>query len=317
MIGHRHDLPQLHGGLFLTEGGIGTTLIHHDGVEIPHFATFALLATPEGTAHLRRAFRPYAENARRFHAGLIVDSNTWRGSRDWGEKLGYSRAGLAAANRAAIALLEELRGEYETSEAPFVISACMGPRGSAYSASAAQSVDAAEHYHREQVETLAATTADVLSAMTMTHPDEAAGIVRAARAARMPAVVSFTVETDGRLVSGYTVAEAIARVDGATDGYASYFMLNCAHADHFERALADDGAWIARLHGLRSNSSTKSHAELDEATTLDEGDPDALGLQYRSLAARYPHMNVLGGCCGTDVRHARCIAERCVDLFSR
>lgn len=317
MSNHRHALPQLSGGMFLTEGGIGTTLIHKAGIELPHFATFVLLETRDGAELLRRCFVPYFEVARRYRAGLIVDSNTWRGSRDWGDRLGYSRAQLAEANRKAIELLEGLRSVYETPDIPIVISACMGPRGSAYGASARMSIAEAEAYHREQVDTLAGTTADVISAMTMNHPDEAAGIVFAARRAAMPAVVSFTVETDGRLVCGMTLADAIDVVDTETGGYPAYYMLNCAHVSHFERALEDGGAWINRLRGLRSNSSAKSHAELDEATVLDEGNPEALGERYRAVIAHFPHINVVGGCCGTDERHALHIAKSCASILSR
>lgn len=308
---HRYNLPQLSGSLFLTEGGIGTTLIHKVGVDLPHFATYALLQTEAGTALLRRCFAPYFETARRHDAGIIVDSNTWRASRDWGDRLGYSKPALAEANHKAIRLLEDFRSEYQTPMTPVVISACMGPRGSAYSASTRMTLAEALAYHREQVETLAGTTADVISAMTMNDPVEAAAIALAAREFDMPAVVSFTVETDGRLITGATLAEAVRFVDDATDGYPAYYMLNCAHVTHFEQALADGGEWVERLRGLRSNSSAKSHAELDEASTLDEGDPETLGRQYRALLARFPHINIVGGCCGTDERHASCIARSC------
>ena len=308
---HRHALPQLSEKMFLTEGGVGTTLIHKAGIELPHFATYTLLETAEGTALLRRCFEPYFETARRHQAGIIVDSNTWRASREWGDRLGYSEARLAEANRRAIRLIEDLRSDYETPQTPVVISGCMGPRGAAYSASRRMSMSQALAYHREQVETLAGTTADVISAMTMNDPAEAAGIALAAREFAMPAVVSFTVETDGRLVDGTTLADAVRFVDDATGGYPAYYMLNCAHVTHFEQAFTDGGEWLGRLRGLRSNSSDKSHAELDEATTLDAGDPTTLGTQYHALISRLPHINVIGGCCGTDERHAACIAARC------
>lgn len=306
---HRATQPQLNGGLFLTEGGIGTTLIHRDGIALPHFATWTLLATPAGTAHLRRCFAEYAALARQRGAGIIMDSVTWRASADWAERLGVDAAALAAANRQAIALLDDLRAEYQTPTTPLLISACMGPRYSAYAAGQQMSVEAAEAYHRAQVETLADTRADILSAMTMNDHAEAIGIVRAARAVCMPAVVSFTVETDGRLISGMTVQEAIARIDEATAGYPLYYMINCAHPTHFEGALAPDGAWLRRIRGLRANASAKSHAELDTAERLDRGDPQVLGRHYAALLARLPHVNIVGGCCGTDVEHAACIAE--------
>jgi len=315
MSTHRHALPQLAPKLFLTEGGIGTTLIFREGLEIPHFATFTLLARPGGRALLERLFAEYAELAVASGAGVIMDSVTWRASADWGQLLAYPEAALTRANHEAIELLAGIRARYETPVTPVVISACMGPRRAAYSRSAQMSAAEAFAYHRPQVETLAATEADLISAMTMNYPEEAIGIVEAARHAGMPAVVSFTVETDGRLVSGMTLQEAIERIDAATARYPAYYMINCAHTSHFGDSLRPDGDWLQRVRGLRSNASAKSHAELDEAPTLDRGDPVALGRDYAALLARLPHVNIVGGCCGTDASHARCIAEACLPRF--
>jgi S-methylmethionine-dependent homocysteine/selenocysteine methylase len=316
MSTRRHALPQLAPRLFLTDGGIGTTLIFREGVEIPHFATFTLLGQPGGRALLERLFAEYAELAVASAAGIIMDSVTWRASADWGRLLGYSDAALAQANREAIELLAGIRARYEIPVTPVVISACMGPRRAAYSRSAQMSVDEAFAYHITQVETLAATEADLISAMTMNYPEEAIGIVEAARHAGMPVAVSFTVETDGRLVSGMTLREALENIDAATAHYPAYYMVNCAHTSHFADSLQPDGAWLQRLRGLRSNASAKSHAELDESPQLDRGDPAALGRDYASLLARLPHVNIVGGCCGTDAAHARCIAEACRPRFS-
>lgn len=125
----------------------------------------------------------------------------------------------------------------------------------------------------------------------------------------MPVVISFTVETDGKLPSGMEIGEAITAVDNATGRYPIYFMINCAHPSHFDQALASGAPWLERIRGVRANASTKSHAELDEATTLDAGDPIDLGQRYRTLRQALPDMNVLGGCCGTDHRHIAAMAE--------
>ena len=128
----------------------------------------------------------------------------------------------------------------------------------------------------------------------------------------MPVVISFTVETNGDLPDGTPLRDAIAAVDDATAGDPAYYMLNCAHPDHFEGVLEPGSAWTARLRGVRANASRRSHAELDEAEELDEGDPVELAADYRSLRARFPDLAVLGGCCGTDSRHVREIATACV-----
>ncbi|MCE7989225.1 MAG: homocysteine S-methyltransferase [Caldilinea sp. CFX5] len=303
MTKYRNQLPQLTGDLFLSDGGIETTLIFHNGLDLPLFAAFPLLHHDEGVAALRSYFETYAGLARKYNTGFILESATWRASADWGQKLGYAAADLAHLNRKAITLLEEVREQYETVQTPMVISGCIGPRGDGYNPAFRMTVVEAEQFHTAQVQTFRHTAADMISAITMNYPEEAIGITRAAQAAAMPVVIALTVETDGRLPTGHTLAEAIAQIDEATTGGPLYYMINCAHPTHFEDKLTADQDWSRRIRGLRANASTKSHAELDESTELDAGNPVELGQQYRSLRRKLPLLNVLGGCCGTDHRH--------------
>jgi len=312
---YRNRLPQMGQWLFLTDGGIETTLIFHDGLTLPDFAAFDLLKTTEGAAALRKYFRSYAEIARRFETGLILESATWRASTDWGARLGYARDALAESNRQAIRLLEAIREEFETADRPIVISGCVGPRGDGYVPAAAMSEADSETYHRDQIQTFAGTAVDMISAITMNYAAEAIGIVRAARSVSMPVAISFTVETDGRLPTGQSLRSAIEEVDAKTERYASYFAINCAHPTHFEAAVAPEGDWTQRVRAVRANASRKSHAELNESPELDIGNPGELGADYRRLMTRLPRLNVMGGCCGTDTRHITCIAESCVPLF--
>ena len=303
---YRERLPQLDGGLFLTDGGIETTLIFHQGLELPLFAAFDLLKDEEGTDALRRYYAPYAESARERGLGLVLESPTWRASPGWAEQLGYSLDQLDALNRKAIALMEELRAEYQ-GDAPIVISGCVGPEGDGYAPETMLSADEAERYHSTQIGTFADTAADMVTAITMTYAEEATGVTRAAAAVGLPVAISFTLETDGRLPSGQALGGAIQEVDDATDGGPAYYMINCAHPTHFEDAIAGGEPWLARIGGLRTNASTKSHAELDEAEELDEGDPADLAARHAALKTRLPAVNVLGGCCGTDHRHVDAI----------
>jgi homocysteine S-methyltransferase len=315
MARYRDALPQRNGGPFLTDGGIETTLIFHEGLELPDFAAFHLLRTPDGEAALRKYFRSYAEIAKAFGAGLILESATWRASADWGRRLGYSREELAEANRRAVRLLEDLRREYDAPGRPIVLSGCVGPRGDGYVADRAMSAAEAETYHGEQIGTFAGTEADMVCAITMNYAEEAEGVARAARAAGLPVAISFTVETDGRLPTGQPLGEAIAQVDAATSSTPEYYMINCAHPAHFEDTLAGGGAWMRRVRGLRANASKKSHAELNESAELDVGDPAEFGREHARLATEHPQLNVFGGCCGTDVRHVGAIAASCLPLF--
>jgi S-methylmethionine-dependent homocysteine/selenocysteine methylase len=236
----------------------------------------------------------------------VLETVTWRASSDWGARLGYTGEQLDDANRDAVQLFVELRAS--NPGVPIVISGNLGPRGDGYVTGEAMSAQAAAAYHRTQIESLAAAGADLVTAMTLNYTAEAIGVVRAARRVEVPVVVSFTVETDGKLPSGQGLGSAIDEVDAATDGYAAYFMINCAHPDHFRGVLASSGPW-QRLRGLRANASRKSHAELDCCTTLDRGDEAELALDYREIRSLLPGLAVVGGCCGTDLRHLRCIRD--------
>lgn len=305
-------MPQLSGGFFLTDGGIETTLIFHEGLELPYFAAFHLLKDEAGREALRKYFRTYAALARRYETGLVLESPTWRANPDWASKLGYSAEALAEANRKAIDLLGEIREEFESHTTPVVISGCVGPRGDGYVPADKMSVQEAEDYHGAQVGTFSGTAADLVTAITMNYVEEAIGIVRAAEALEMPVVISFTVETDGKLPTGAALGDAIDAVDAATGGAPAYYMINCAHPTHFEHALATGQPWLERIRGLRANASTQSHAQLNESTELDEGDPVQLGREHRELLSKLKRLNVFGGCCGTDHRHVEEIYKACV-----
>jgi homocysteine S-methyltransferase len=304
------NLPQLDGDrLFVTDGGLETELVFHDGIDLEHFAAFPLLGQPETLARLRRYYDGYLDIARRHGAGFVMETPTWRANPDWADQLGYSPERLDAANRAAVALAEEIRADATADGITAVVSGCIGPRGDGYDPGTAMTPEEAQRYHAVQLGTFADTTADQVTAITITNADEAIGIVRAATAAGIPAAISFTVETDARLPTGQSLREAIEQVDAATDAGAAYFMVNCAHPTHFAPALERGQEWMRRVAGLRANASTRSHTELDEASELDEGDPDDLGARHAALHSVLPWVTVLGGCCGTDARHVAAICS--------
>ena len=306
---YRHALPQKGDALFLTDGGQETTLIFHDGLELPHFAAFPLLASAAGREALARYYAAYVAVARADGRGLVLETPTWRSNPDWAAKLGYSPEALDAANREAVAFVQGIRAAEETPATPIVLSGAIGPRGDGYAPDRLMTAAEAEVYHGRQVRVFEAAGVDLVSAFTMTYAEEAIGIVRAAEAAAVPAVISFTVETDGKLRSGMTLAEAITACDAATGGYAAYYMVNCAHPGHFRQHLA--GPWVERIGGIRANASKMSHDELDNAPELDAGNPEELALDYRGLLALLPKARVLGGCCGTDHRHVAAISGAC------
>jgi homocysteine S-methyltransferase len=301
-------LPQLSGDrVFLSDGGLETTLVFHHGIDLPDFAAFPLLDRADGRAALRDYFQPYLQTAREQDAGFILDTATWRANPDWGARLGYDAAALNRVNRDAVTFALELRDAAGDAPAPIVVNGAVGPRGDGYVAGDMMSSSQALAYHAAQVGAFAAAGADMASAITMTYAEEAVGVANAAAAAGIPVAISFTVETDGRLPSGQALGDAIEQVDAETLSYPAYYMVNCAHPSHFAGVIAEGAAWRDRIAGIRANASAMSHAELDAAEELDAGDPLALGGDYVALRPHLPRVNVLGGCCGTDARHVAAV----------
>jgi S-methylmethionine-dependent homocysteine/selenocysteine methylase len=314
MYRHHPRLPHESATPFITDGGLETTLVFHEKIDLPCFAAFPLLKFPAGREVLRRYYRQYAEMAVRFRTGFILESPTWRANPDWAAKLDYSAAELDAANRDAIHLMHEIVAAHETAESPMIISGCVGPRGDGYKVDTAMTAAQAASYHGPQIQAYREAGADLVSAITMTYADEAVGIANAAAAIGLPSVISFTVETDGRLPNGQTLRKAIEQVDAQAERAPVYYMINCAHPTHFAHELPRGAAWLKRIAGVRANASCRSHAELDESTELDAGNPQELAAQYRQLREVLPNLNVLGGCCGTDHRHIEAICETCLVL---
>lgn len=304
---YRQRLPQLGSQPFLADGGLETTLVYHEGLELPCFAAFTLLGTEAGMQVLRRYYARYLDTARAAGLGIVLETPTWRANPDWGARLGYDAAALADTNRSGVGLLLEVRAAARARGTPVVVSGNLGPRGDGYRADARMTAREARDYHAAQVAIFAASDADMAAAFTLTYAEEAIGIALAAREHELPVALAFTVETDGRLPSGEPLGEAILRTEAATGGSPAYYMVNCAHPEHFTGVLRAGGAWRERIRGIRANASRCSHAELDAATELDAGDPLALAAEYQELHRLLPWLTVFGGCCGTDHRHVEAI----------
>lgn len=294
--------------MYLTDAGLETDLIFNRGIEIREFAAHTLLEDPAGRAALADYLRGFLALARDTGTGFVLDSQTWKAHPHWAHDLQTTDAGLERANHDAVAFIAGLRAEFAGNTGPIVLNGLVGPRGDAYAPKSSVAADVAEEYHATQIGWLAETDVDMVTALTFTQSAEATGAVRAARAVDVPIVVSFTVETDGALPTGETLEQAIDAVDAATDGAVEYFMVNCAHPDHFAGVI-EDAPWARRIHGLRCNASRLSHAELDEAEVLDDGNVEELAAEYGELFEVMPWLHVFGGCCGTDLRHVTAIAR--------
>lgn len=307
-------LPRLSGKPFITDAGLETCLIFKGGYELPSFASFVLLESEHGIEGLRAYYQGFLDIAERHGSGLVLDAATWRANPDWGEALGYDPASLAALNSDALALVAALRSESGRAD-DIALNLPIGPRGDGYRVDTAMSAEDARAYHRWQIDCAAGAGADMVTGLTMNYLEEAQGIALAAADVGIPCVISFTVETDGRLPTGMPLAEAIRRLDDTAGTDVSFYMINCAHPTHFAGVLGDS-VLAERVGGIRANASRMSHAELDEAEELDEGNPVELGAQYREMLGALPHLCLLGGCCGTDHRHVAAVADACLPAMA-
>lgn len=295
--------------LYLSDGGLETTLIFQQGVTLNHFAAFELLNNETGKQALRKYYIPYLQLAERYGVSFILETPTWRANPDWAAKLGYSREQLIVLNKQAVDFVKGLGKEFESKELQILISGTIGPRGDGYKVENVMTPEESQSYHGLQVEAFVSEGVNLIEAVTMNYSDEAIGVVKAAESASIPVVISFTVETNGKLPNGEPLKDAIEKTDKSTGNYAEYFMINCAHPEHFIHVLEDTGSWKQRIKGIRANASTKSHAELDESVNLDPGDKKVLAQGYLQLRSLLPELKVVGGCCGTDHGHVQQICE--------
>lgn len=302
-------LAHLDGRLMLTDSGIETDIIFGEGRDLPAFAVFPLLEDEAGRAILDRYYREHLAVAAEHGLGYVLETPTWRSNPDWGTSLGYTRDQLDDLDREGVAFLSAIRDSSPLVSQQMPLSGNLGPRGDGYQVGTVMSAEEAREYHGHQVQVFAEAGCDLVSVLTLTYPSEGQGIAQAARDADVPVVLYFTVETDGRLPDGSSLRQAVEAIDDATDGYVAYYGINCAHPDHISPALVDAEEWTGRIRAVRANASRMSHAELDEAEVLDDGDPAELAADYARLRQALPNATVFGGCCGTDVRHVRAIAS--------
>jgi homocysteine S-methyltransferase len=293
--------------LVMTDAGLETWLLFDRGIDLPEFAAYPLVATVDGRAALTEYYDHFLAIADEAGTAVTLDAPTWRANPDWATALGHGRGELASYIAASVNLVADARDRW-AGDQPFVIGGAVGPRGDGYAFNATDPAAAAA-YHSFQIDCMADTPVDIVTAMTIGSTEEAIGIARAAARVELPVVVSFTVETDGRLPSGTPLGDAVQATDKATDGYPTHYMINCAHPTHFDSLVRTGEPWLARVGGLRANASTLSHAELDEATQLDRGDPGDLARRYADLRSFLPALHVVGGCCGTDHRHVAAIVD--------
>lgn len=294
---------------FITDGGFETWLFFQEGFEASEFAAIVLMEDPKARKAMQRYFDGFLHMAAAAETGFILDTNTWRGCTAWAAKLGRSEDELLLLSEMAVEFASEIRNAWSSKVSSILLNGVVGPSGDGYAPEEIPSVSKSRELHRPQIGTLARSGVDMLSAITITNIEEATGIVLEAQSVNLPCVIAFTLETDGKLPTGDTLEEAIQAVDNATNNGPLYYMINCAHPDHFNNILSGGQDWVSRLGGVRANASRLSHAELDDSEVLDQGDPTEFGLLNAELYRSLPSLRVIGGCCGTDHRHIECISQ--------
>jgi len=301
--------PQRGGVFYLTEGGQETEIQYRYGYDLPEFAMYPLLENADAKSALNAMYCQIFDVAAEHGFAAMVSGLDYRGSPDWGRKLGYSREGLADALEQSIAFLREVAEPYKSQISEILIGGQVGPRGDAYSLNRTITADEAEDYHSFQLEVLKRAGVDFVWAATFNGIPESVGVARAAARVALPLEISFTLDSNHRLKSGPSLKEAIERVDAeARDARPDFYGINCSHPVEFEPAL-DPGDWFQRVRSLRPNASAKDKGELCTIGHLEEGDPVDLGRRIGALAQRYPHLDIFGGCCGTWAMHLGEIAR--------
>ena len=305
--------PQRNGIFYLTEGGQETEIMYRHGHDLPEFAMYPLLDNPAAMADLKAMYARVLDVAAEYGCVAMISGLDYRASPDWGEKLGYSRSALAEAIERCIAFLREVARPYEGQLDQILIGGMLGPRGDAYALNRTITADEAEDYHSFQIEVLKRANVDFVSAVTFNTVAEAVGVARAGAWFGVPLNIAFTLDSNHRLQSGPSLKQAIEAVDvEAGDQRPDYYGINCSHPLEFEPAL-EPGDWLARLRSLRPNASAKDKMDLCQIGHLEEGDPVDLGQRMGSLARRFPHIDIFGGCCGTWDRHLEQIAKNVHD----
>ena len=187
MSTYRNNLPQLSADVFLTDGGIETTLIFDDGLELPDFAAFILLDDPVGREALVRYFDSYADDRGARPRRCRPRDRDMAGQPRLGSAAGLQPR-AARRRRTATPSSSSVRpgGGTRRPTRPIVISGCIGPRGDGYQPGALMTAEEAAAYHSRQAAVFAEAGADLITAITMTYPAEAIGVTEAARAAEMP-----------------------------------------------------------------------------------------------------------------------------------
>jgi len=291
----------------LSEAAICECLKGINGIELhPTLFNAPLIYDPRTAEVLAGIFNQYIDVAREYQLPISISAPTWRL-----DPVRVSAADVPATiNRDAVAFIQGVKkaSGYEK----VYVSGLMAPKNDCYQPSEALSVEEAEHFHTTQAQELGSMVhdqrLDYLMAQTIPSVTEAEGMARAMLATGQLAVIGFCINRQGNVLDGTPLDVAINILDDRLNGRVLGYFVNCSHPT-FVHAETMDPRALSRLIGICANASSKDHCELEQ---LEETAEDDLG-QWADAMVKLNQthgVQVLGGCCGTDIRYLRAICER-------
>lgn len=296
--------------IIITDGGLETTLIYKYNIELPYFSCINLLKTDSGRNIIYNCLLNYVNISEKYNVNIIIETPTWRCSKKWSKLLNCENSDIEKINREAVNIVKSIKKNNKK----IIISGNIGPIDDGYVISNKLTIEELKEYHSEQIYILANENVDIISAFTINYVEEAIGITLVCKDINIPLVISFTLNIDGKLPSGMTLEDSIKYIDKYTNYYPMYYMINCAHPKHFISLFKDNNSdWIKRIKGIRSNASDKSHEELNNSKKLDIGNIVELSNYCKNIRKENKHINIFGGCCGTDENHVEEILIKCLN----
>jgi homocysteine S-methyltransferase len=293
------------GAPVLADGAVETRVMFRSDVRMdPDVQVAAMVGDPVGGPALRDVFAGYVSVARSHALPVVVGTPTFRASARYVQRAGLGVDGVERLNRAAVEFQRDV--VRDAGDVRAWVAGVLGPAGDAYTPSEALDVDAARAYHAGQADVLARAGVDFLFAATFPSVGEATGAALAMRDTDVPAVVSFVLGADGRVLDGTDLASAVARVDDVCAP--DWFSLSCIHPTLAARALHDAGAAVERVREVKANGAALTPEQLVALDHPVADPPGEWAAAMWSLRAEFG-IPVLGGCCGTDDRHVDALAH--------
>ena len=284
--------------LILTEAAIVERLRRSGRVELhPTLVHAALVYDAEGRAEMARLFQGYVSIAAAAGVPIIMSAPTWRANYERVRDAGVN----PDVNGDAVRFLLDLREAQGADASMAKVGGYIGCKNDCYRPREGLSAAEGEEFHWWQIERLARAGVDFLMAATLPNIGEAIGIARAMERTGVPYIISFVIGTDGRVLDGTSLWDAVQWVDASTSTQPLCYMVNCSYPT-FLRAEEQPSELFTRLLGYQGNSSALSHSELDGSDRLQVEDIAAWAEEMLRLNSEYG-VKILGGCCGTDEAH--------------